>query len=197
MNASAHAQEKRMVWLSWQGYLWISWIALVLLALGACLAMLRGNLFGVFVLLAALLLSGVVVWVHQLPNLFKLLCIIALLLNATGYAWQLFRMPGPYDEITHAFTIFFLTLALGVLIYGPRMRSLLAWQILFVVIIACLGITIGALWEIVEWFVDMLPGIRVINPLSDTISDLIIDSLGALLAGLLSYWIVHRQQRRE
>ena len=61
MNASAHAQEKRMVWLSWQGYLWISWIALLLLALEVCLAMLRGNLFGVFVLIVALLLSGVVV----------------------------------------------------------------------------------------------------------------------------------------
>ena len=52
----------------------------------------------------------------------------------------------------------------------------------FVVIIAYLGITIRAIWEIVEWFVDMLPAIRIINPLNDTISDLIVDSFASTLS---------------
>jgi hypothetical protein len=197
MNTSAHAQENHLVWLNWRGYLWLSWIGLIVLALGGGLALLRGNLGGGFVLIGALLLSGGVIWIHPLPNLFKLLCIVAVSLNANGYVWQLFGMPGPYDEITHAFTIFFLTLALGVLIYGPCLRGLLVRPMLFVVLIACLGIALGALWEVVEWFVDLLPFIRIINPLADTISDLIVDSLGALLAGLLSCWIVNRQQRKE
>ncbi len=65
MNASAQAQEKRMVWLSWRGYLWPSWIALVLLALGACLAMLRGNLFSDLIVdsLGALLAGLLSLWI--------------------------------------------------------------------------------------------------------------------------------------
>ncbi len=125
------------------------------------------------------------------------LLVVAALLNAAGWGWELFKMPGPYDEITHAFTIFAITLAFGVLAPGPLLTGLAGHPILFVLIIAALGIALGALWEVTEWVADKIVAAQVVKALDDTIIDLIMDSAGAVLAGLLSRWILRTKGRMQ
>jgi hypothetical protein len=47
-----------------------------------------------------------------------------------------------------------------------------------------LGIAIGALWEVAEWRVGILLSTEVIESLNDTIIDLIMDSLGSVIAAI-------------
>ena len=50
--------------------------------------------------------------------------------------------------------------------------------------ITCFGIAIGALWEVAESRVGIVLSTEVIESLNDTIIDLIMDSLGSVIAAL-------------
>lgn len=51
------------------------------------------------------------------------------------------------------------------------------------------------MWEIVEWTTGQVFDITVVVGLSDAITDLIANSVGALLAALLAVWILRRGGR--
>jgi hypothetical protein len=52
------------------------------------------------------------------PALFDVLFALAALAGALGYAFDLFGEIVPYDELTHAFTTFSVSLAFYFLFYG-------------------------------------------------------------------------------
>lgn len=54
------------------------------------------------------------------------------------------------------------------------------------------GVTLGSLWEISEWLTGQVFGITVVFGLSDAITDLIANSVGALVAALA----IHRSGGR-
>jgi VanZ family protein len=89
--------------------------------------------------------------------------------GAIGYAFGLFDEIVPYDELTHAFTTFSVSLAFYFLFYGgavPEQRAVALATSVFT-----LGVTVGAYWEIFEWFfVGKFT-------MADTISDLLVDSV--------------------
>jgi hypothetical protein len=68
-------------------------------------------------------------------------------------------------------------------------------RVLLVLIIASLGIALGALWEITEWLADFLTPKQIVSGLTDTITDMMLDSGGALLAALLNLWGLHERSR--
>ncbi len=121
------------------------------------------------------------------PNAFDVLFALAALLGALGYVFDLFSEIVPYDELTHAFTTFAVSLAFYFLFYGgaePRQSAVALGTSVFT-----LGVTVGAYWEIFEW----LTGARF--GLADTISDLIVDSVGALVAAFVALMLRQRGQR--
>jgi VanZ family protein len=112
------------------------------------------------------------------PAVFDVLFALAALAGAIGYAFGLFDEIVPYDELTHAFTTFSVSLAFYFLFYGgavPEQRAVALATSVFT-----LGVTVGAYWEIFEWFfVGKFT-------MADTISDLLVDSVGALAAALVA-----------
>lgn len=52
----------------------------------------------------------------------------------------------------------------------------------------CFALAIGALWEIVEFSMDQLFGLHTQPSLVDTMWDLIVDALGALLTSFIGYF---------
>lgn len=114
--------------------------------------------------------------------------VLAALLNATGWVWNLFGMPGPYDEIVHAYTTSAITLALSFLVYGSMLNIFRNHTLLYLVTITSFGIAVGALWEVIEWSAGKILNTQVIESLDDTIIDLVMDSLGAGLAAFISLW---------
>ena len=165
---------------NWRGYRIAAWVGQFLLAIATAIIFVRVGWQAGIILLGFLVASFVfVLKERQLPTLFDLLFVIAALLNAGGWI-GLFYQPGPYDEITHAFTTFSVTLALSFLIYQPMLPLFRSHRWLYILTIISFGIAIGALWEVFEWVT------ATINSLDDTIVDLIMDAIGAIVASLLS-----------
>lgn len=121
------------------------------------------------------------------PAVFDVLFALAALAGALGYAFDLFGEIVPYDELIHAFTTFSVSLAFYFLFYGgavPERRVVALATSVFT-----LGVTVGAYWEIFEWFFVGK------YTMADTIGDLLVDSTGALAAALVALALRRRGDR--
>jgi hypothetical protein len=187
-----------MALLNWHGFRTAAWGGMGLLAAALLLVVGQGKwvqaaTLGGFLGVALLFVRRE----RQLPTLFDVIFVGAALINAVGWAWNLFDQPGLYDEVAHAFTMFAITLALGFLLYNELMHGFYAHWVMFVVTIASMGIAIGALWEVVEWLADFVIPMQIVAGLSDTVTDLILDSAGAVLAAMLNLWGLNERARQE
>jgi hypothetical protein len=119
------------------------------------------------------------------------LLLIALAANAAGYFLNLWSQFGWYDEVVHTYTTFALTLVLGIYLYGAVLTGALDHGFLLVLTIAGVGLAVGALWEIAEWAYDQwFAQGNAIKGKMDTIIDLILDTVGALIAGMVAKGMV-------
>lgn len=128
---------------------------------------------------------------ERLPNVFDALVAASALLNAFGFVFDLFDGPILYDEVAHAVTIFSITLAFFFLFYRdavPAARTLAMATAVFT-----FGVTVGSLWEVAEWTTGQVFGITVIFGLSDAITDLIANGVGALAAALVALFLRDRR----
>ncbi|WP_216595659.1 hypothetical protein [Myxosarcina sp. GI1] len=174
---------------NWRGYRIAAWIGQFLLAIATAIVWVRVGWQAAIILLVFLIASFIFVLKdRQLPTLFDLLFVIAALLNAGGWI-GLFYQPGPYDEIVHGYTTFSITLAVSFIVYHSMLSVFRSHRLLYIVTIISFGIAIGALWEIFEWVT------ATINSLDDTIVDLIMDTIGAIVASLLSLWALQEQTK--
>lgn len=180
----------------WAGYRVAAWVCQGLLAAAIVVMLVQGQWLPAVTLAGFLAASFLfVTFERRLPTLFDLIFVIAALINAGGWAWDLYNKPGPYDEIAHCYTIFAITLAVGYLLYHDLIESFSEHKVLFVLVIASLGIALGALWEIAEWTADFFVAKQIVSGLTDTVTDLILDSVGAISAALLNLWGLHERAR--
>lgn len=184
--------------INWKGYRVIAWMGQAILTFFVVVAAFQGNWQNALSLTFFLIISfAFVIRDDKLPALFDFLFVLAALLNALGWVWGLFYLPGPYDEIVHAFTSFAIALALSFLVYGSMLNIFRHHKILYLLTIASFGIAIGALWEVTEWSAGKILSTEVIGSLDDTIIDLVMDSLGAGSAALTSLWALQEWTRRN
>jgi uncharacterized membrane protein YjdF len=187
-----------MISTNWGGYRKAAWVGIALLAVAIVVVIIQRNWLGLGFLTGFLIASIVFVRLERkLPTLFDLIFVVAALINAGGCAWNLYNKPGPYDEIAHFFTIFAITLSFGFLLFRELMSSFAGHRVLFIITIASFGIAIGALWEIIEWSADFVIPQQIVSGLFDTVTDLILDSLGATLAAFLNLWGLHELANSE
>lgn len=73
---------------------------------------------------------------------FAILLVIA---NIAGYAFDLYQQFWWFDRILHAATLFALTLWLGLIVFAPGLQG--DRTVLVVLLIASVGLAIGALWK--------------------------------------------------
>ncbi len=119
---------------------------------------------------------------------------IAVLANIAGYVFNLYRQFVWFDEVVHAYTIFAITLVLALFLYGAALTGAGDHTLLLVLVIASVGLALGALWEVAEWAYDQVVSGNAIKGKTDTIIDMIVDTLGALVAGWLASWMVRRKR---
>jgi hypothetical protein len=173
-----------------------AWVGQGLIAIAIVVMLIRGEWLGAVTLGGFLLVSYLfVAFERKLPTLFDLVFVLAALVNAGGWTWNLYNQPGPYDEIAHFYTIFAITLATGYMLYSELMENFYNHRVLFVLTIASLGIAIGALWEVTEWLADFATPREIVSGLTDTITDIILDSGGAVVAALVNLWGLHERSR--
>lgn len=165
--------------------------------IGAVVFAVTGEVKGV----ANLLVGGVAVLVARLvnlPRLYDLGFVLAMILTGWGEALGLYDSIESYDNFVH-FLVPMLGsqvayIALARIEVLPDMRDHTDRRHLtgiFLVTFA-LGVAIGGLWEIVEWGSDNTLGSELQIDNDDTVGDLIADSLGAAAGGaLLVAWTVY------
>jgi VanZ family protein len=118
---------------------------------------------------------------------------IAVVANIAGYLFNLYSQFWWFDEVIHAYTIFALTLVIALYAYGVVLTGAYRHTFLLILMIAAIGLAIGGLWEVAEWIYDALfTAQNTIKSVPDRLVDLIMDTLGGLVAG----WMVVRMVKQ-
>lgn len=118
---------------------------------------------------------------------------VAVLANIAGYRFDLYDRWGWFDKVLHAYTLFAITFVVGLWTYGRVLTGVQQHPLLLVVVLSSIGVGIGGLWEVAEWAFDQVVRGNVIQGKFDTITDLIVDTVGAVVAGVV---IVRLHRRR-
>jgi hypothetical protein len=122
------------------------------------------------------------------PNGATVFAFVAMAGAASVYAFgfNLFERIFWIDKALHAFTGFAITLV-PLHLFRDRLEPALGRRRpSFTVLAAALfGLTVGIAWEAGEWLLDTLYGWNLIKGSTDTLIDLVMDALGAAIAGAL------------
>ena len=114
------------------------------------------------------------------------LAALAVAANVAGYAFDLYAWAWWFDRVLHAGTILALTFWLALLVCARALHPELGRGALAVLLLASVGVALGAVWEVAEWAADLvLPG-DVIKGKYDTILDVIMNTIGAVAAAIVA-----------
>lgn len=109
-----------------------------------------------------------------------------LLANVAGYVFDLYQRFWWFDRILHACTLFALTFWAAIFLCAKVLNVTADHRLMRVLLIASVGVAVGAWWEVAEWGFDQVMPADVIKGKYDTVLDLIVDSFGAVVAAWLS-----------
>ncbi|HET7530365.1 MAG TPA: hypothetical protein VFJ98_05340 [Mycobacteriales bacterium] len=149
---------------------------------------------------ARMLVTFVVVlaprWLNT-PRPFDLLFCLSIGLQAWGNAFGAFHNGNLFDRVDHAFSsfgvapLFYLWFVHVGLLDHPEERPPASHQVGLVVIGFCIGLSIGALYEIYEFASVHIAGTGNYVAESDTVWDLAMDAIGSAAGSLLLLtWVV-------
>ncbi len=115
-----------------------------------------------------------------------------------GVFFNLYNQFYWYDEVVHTYNFFAFTLLVAFYAYGVVLTGAREHGFLLILVVAVFGLGFGALWEIVEFAYDhFIVKPNAILPKSDTIIDMSLDTVGALVAGALVAGLVRLGLLRE
>lgn len=114
-------------------------------------------------------------------SILGVLVAVSLVGNALGYLFY-FDVVWSYDKIMHFYTSFVVVLLLAALLRSSLLLHLHPHPLLLMATLTAFGVTLGFLWEVAEWVVDVRGYPLIIKGKSDTMIDMILDGLGAALA---------------
>lgn len=189
---------------------WLVLILQLILSVELGFSVYRGQWFNVFLIIAIVVLMQVPVFIGRrlridIPSEFQILAIVfvfaALFLGEVrSYYIKLWW----WDILLHASSGLLLGIFGFLLVYvlNENPRADLNLKSRFVAFFAFLfAVATGAIWEIFEFSVDQLFGATMQKPmagdpsgLTDTMWDLIVDTLGALLISVLGWWYMNHPQ---
>jgi hypothetical protein len=131
----------------------------------------------------------------NLPRAYDLCFTAGMVLQGYGEALGVYDSFAMFDDLVH-FTlpmltapVLYIALARLEVVPDPRDETHVQHYTGIFVVTAALGVTIGALWELVEWAADTWFGTQLQLGNTDTVGDVLSDSIGSLVgAALLVVW---------
>jgi hypothetical protein len=165
----------------------LAWAGIVLQA-AALVFVLSSQQWGGAWILAGFLALSVVFMLMQdrLPSLLSLLVVLAALHNAGGWAWEWYKQLAGFDEFAHAFSAFAVVSACSYVAWTRGWVNAAPGSGKFVLLATAAGFGLGVAWEIFEsTFLSLAP--------VDTVVDLVLDTIGAAIAGAFAGWVIRKQ----
>jgi hypothetical protein len=164
------------------------------LLVGAVVLAVGGDVGGA-VFLAFLGVLTVLARLINLPRVYDLCFTGAMVLQGFGEVLGAYDQFAHFDDLVH-FTLPLLTapvLYIGLarldVVPDPKDETHVRHFVGMAIVAAALGVTLGAVWEIVEWRSDAWFGSDLQHGNDDTVGDLVRDGLGSLVgAALLVAW---------
>lgn len=119
--------------------------------------------------------------------LFPLIAFLAIL--GSKYIFNYYLTVEWYDSLIHFITTFVITYFFAFLANLTALREAKREPLVFAIAIVGLGIALGVFWEIFEWGFDQIIGLEMFKEegIDDLVTDLITDTTGAVLAGILIF----------
>ena len=162
----------------------------LVLVLATCAALVAGDVAGALALgfAAALALLARVV---NLPRPYDLGFVLVVTLHATGEALGWYDSLEWFDRVVHVVLPFlvapvlYIGLARLEVLPDPRDETNVRHYIGMAIVVFCLGMAVGGLWEIVEYTSDGMLDTSLSEGNSDTVGDLVADAVGSLFGALL------------
>jgi hypothetical protein len=104
------------------------------------------------------------------------------LVDVTGNSADLYDSIAWWDDANHFFNWLLLGIGAGLIL--RHVKDLQPWEIAWMV--TGLGALLAILWELAEWYTFIRHGTELDTAYEDTLGDMALGSLGALLAGLIT-----------
>ncbi len=108
---------------------------------------------------------------------------IAAIVNAAGYLFNLYRFAG-FDKVLHGYTLFAITFVVAYFCDDRVLTGQRKHPVLLFLAVTLIGVGIGGVWEVLEWWYDMTTAANTIRGKYDTMFDLVVDTAGAALAAV-------------
>ena len=131
----------------------------------------------------------------DLPRVYDLSLTAAMALQGFGEAFGVYDRVVRFDDLVHVTLplltapVVYIALARLDVVPDPRDETHLQHYVGIFVVTAALGLSMGLLWELVEWRSDAWFGTQLSEGNDDTNGDMLRDTLGSLVgAGLLVVW---------
>lgn len=173
------------------------------LVVASVISLVRTDWASLFISLFTLALSAYAVRLSNsseitIPNHFLTASILfiyaTLFLGEVGDFYERFWW---WDMVLHSGSALgFGLIGVIILILMFRRKRVTASPVLIVTFAFCFAMAIGALWEIFEYMMDSLFGLQMQKSgLDDTMHDLIVDAVGALVASVAGYYYLAARKK--
>lgn len=103
------------------------------------------------------------------------------LVDVTGNTADLYDSVVWWDDLNHLVNWFLLSVGAGLIL--RHVADLRAWELAWMV--TGLGALLAILWELAEWYAFIRHGTELATAYEDTLGDMMLGTLGALIAGVL------------
>jgi uncharacterized membrane protein YjdF len=161
---------------------------------GALVLGLLGDVSGLGVLIACGV-AAVLVRFVSLPRVYDLSFVLAMNLQGWAQASGAYDAISWFDSFAHGMIpllsapVLYIVLARLEVVPQPKDRTTRRHYVGIFVVTLALGMALGAAWEMVEWTSDHVAGTHLQKGNSDTVGDLLADTVGAAGGGaLLVVW---------
>ena len=127
----------------------------------------------------------------NLPRVYDLALVVAFTFTQLGEAVGLYDALPWYDRVVHVVVpmltsqVIYLCLARLDVLPDPQQETTRHHEAGMLVVTFALGLSVGAVWEIFEFASDGVFGSELSEGNVDTVGDLIADTIGSLLGGVL------------
>jgi len=126
----------------------------------------------------------------NIPSYALYLIIISLTIQSFfGYYKNLFLTSKVFDRYLHAYGAFSFAI-FSYSIISHVLRPSVSPKLYAAIFVFALGIAAGAIYEIIEFWEDQKSAYKQQKGLQDTDFDLLFDTIGALLASVVSYFFI-------